>query len=315
MSQGERCPGCRQGRLISRALGFRECTNVECYYTTAGHPEHDPEPSPEPVWGMTEKGRQALAAIDQRNLEIAEGRVKAERTCPQCGMGRLHTSGYIEGQAVCFECGFRVMGLNESRQIAAEREAADAEERVLRGLTHGLMPRKDAAIEKLNRELLVLGAPSAPNPEAEVTELERLRCLVKTLEQEAQTLREVVAEWNQRLAIARGQTAEWKKRYTAERGMLQSEWQSAKLDTELYAEKLDTEKSEHLSTRLKLVTALADLQALREKRGEPETERNPERGIWLPQGARTGDCPESRLANVASFEFHRGARITCSEED
>jgi hypothetical protein len=120
-------------------------------------------------------------------------------------------------------------------------------------------------------------AGTEPNPEAEVTELERLRCLVKTLEGEAQTLRGMVAEWNQRLAIARGQTAEWKQRYTAER-------------------------SGNLDTRLKLVTALADLQALREKHGEPETGPGTERA-------------ESRLGGVPERVFHRGPYVSYSEEE
>jgi hypothetical protein len=328
MSEGERCPGCWKGRLIAR-VGFQECTNVECYYTTAGHPEHDPEPSPdeyrlstvekwhlpigasparvavepspEPAtvervgcgdyrvsmtedWflpvgaspdavkygtlmvdaGMIDASRYIAdtvhiadrAAIDQRNLEIAEGRTKPERLMP---MRHGHSYGELrmrDDKPKCNGCGLDLW------QMAG------------------------GFVECPNRNCELSGEARAkePTPEAEVTELERLRCLVKALEHEAQGLRETVAEWNQRLAITRG------------------EWQSAKLDTELYARKLAKERSEHLSTRLKLVTALAELKALREKHGEPET------------GPRT-ERAESRLDGVAGFVFERGVRITCSEDD
>jgi hypothetical protein len=280
-----------------------------------------PSPSPIPPKPTAED----QAAIDQRNLEIAEGRTKPEqacsdcggemvrrrirgtemsvpfceqcecptkpeRTCPQCGEGVDWNAGLLQ----CDACGFVAISADPDKGAAIEKlnrelAACDELDRVRPGLH---VPRRNGkaaadAAREVRAAILSHGGDgkwtaawidelATPAPEAEVTELERLRCLVKALEQEAQGLRGMVAEWNQRLAIARGQTAEWKQRYTAER-------------------------SGNLDTRLKLVTALADLQALRERHGEPEP------------GPRT-ERAESRLADVPSFEFRRGPFISYGED-
>jgi hypothetical protein len=222
-----------------------------CDYTTAGQPEHDPEPSPDGY---------RLSTVEKWHLPMGAS-PDAVR------YGTLMVDGAIDA----------------SRYIADTVHIADRAWPGLKPKCSGcgldLWQMAGGFIECPNRNCELSGEARAkePAPEAEVTEFERLRCLVKTLEQEAQVLR-------------------------GDRTLLQGEWQSAKLDTELYAHKLDTEKSEHLSTRLRLVTALAELQSLREKHGEPETGPQPERA-------------ESRLGGVPERVFHRGPFVSYSEED
>jgi ssDNA-binding Zn-finger/Zn-ribbon topoisomerase 1 len=277
------------------------------------------------------------AAIDQRNLDIAEARTKPEQACsdcggemvrrrirgtemsvpfceqcqcptkpawpcPQCGESVLKANIY-PGRIAC-GCGFEAT--TGVRELAAcNEDAADATawhnafvgcglaacdemDRVRPGLTVRINRADAAKVAKLKPSIGHIVHYPGPGPEAEVTELERLRVLVKALEHEAQGLRDESAESEQRRAIARGQTSEWKQRYMAER--------AARLDA-----------------GLELVAALADLQALREHHGtalrllddhrlRPETGPQPERA-------------ESRLADVPGFVFERGPRITCSEDD
>jgi ssDNA-binding Zn-finger/Zn-ribbon topoisomerase 1 len=324
----------------------------ECSYTTAGRVEHDPEPSPEPdryaltmgPWKVLPRplhtdtpewrrkylgersGSEAITAIDQRNLEIAEARVKPEQACSDCGgeMVRRRIRGTKMSVPFCEQCECPTKPAWPCPQCGESVLKANVYPgRIACGCGFEATanswfeaPNKGAAIEKLNRELLACdeldrvrpglkpkcsgcgsdvwqmagGLVECPHrncelfelaiarsdPEAEVTELERLRCLVKTLEQEAQGLRD-------------------------ERAMLRAEWQSAKLDTELYAGRLAAEEAAHVKTRLALKFARIDLVILRRKHGDLETVTGPEHA-------------ESRLADVPSFDFQRGPRITYGEE-
>jgi hypothetical protein len=192
------------------------------------------------------------------------------------------------GLLQCDACGFVAISADPDKGAAIEKlnrelAACDEMDRVMPGLVSGLHPAQRAFVLddkpgriRGRRYDAVIIDEAAPNPEAEVTEVERLRCLVKALEHEAQGLRRETSWLRSRY-----------DRWTARAGKL--------------SEDLTASRSAHLSTRLKLVTALADLQALRERHGEPEP------------GPRT-ERAESRLADVPEFSFHRGPRITYGED-
>jgi hypothetical protein len=155
------------------------------------------------------------------------------------------------------------------------------------------------------------GPSPVPNPEAEVTELERLRCLVQTLEQEAVGLRERVRELEKCRGLLDDACNEW-ERVVGEVASHRDRWRTEGFRL---AGEIAAEKSEHLSTRLKLVTALADLQALRESYAEcVEAEADDSEQMQRSASDHYGGA-KSRLGDVPGFVFVRGPVISCSEED
>jgi ribosomal protein S27AE len=356
------CPACRYGTLTLFGDGSAHCCNGVCDYTTAGQPEHDPEPSPEPEVaveriGMGEYRISDFAAIDQRNLE----------TCPQCGAGRGSMStlsfGIDDSRVECGRCGFQAMGVDLmfpepgpapdkvaaieklSRELAAcdeldrarpglhvprrsGRAAADAANAVRSAIASSpndgkwvaawtdearpghkpkcsgcgvdLWQMRGGFVECPNRNCALSGSaqyaapwpgPSpVPNPEAEVTELERLRCLVKTLEGQ--------------LTDERSRSAAW-----------QNETVKLRIQRRELEDRLKDEKSAHLSTRLKLVTALADLQSLRESYAEcVEAEADESEQMQRSAADHYGGA-KSRLGSVPERVFHRGPYVSYCEED